>query len=577
MKSAQIKRIILTLGFVVYVAPALEAQLQPVRFSDIHVDGELFVRAMKNYDRLESDIYTPDEVFPEQHEGVSADWPGDYEGRIILALTLQAQATHREPIFLKQLIDRIPLKVNEKGYLGPILQDSILEQQLSGHGWFLRGLCEYYSWKKDPKVKEHIDNIIEQLALPTRGDHKIYPIDPRMRVQNAGEASGTTQNALGRWKLSSDIGCDFIFMDGVIHAYKLFPRPEVKMLIDEMITRFLEIDLVAIKAQTHATLTALRGMLRYYEVTGESYLLREADERYKLYRTLAMTENYENYNWFERPEWTEPCGIVDAYMVATQLWQLTSNPLYLEDAHLIYYNALAHTQRDNGGFGLDNCVGSVASSLTVFADEAHWCCTMRGGEGMSRVIQYNYFSDNNNQLALPFFHSSEVTLTLDDGNVTIKQESAYPFEGKVDLTIVKSEVNKKIEVGLFAPAWAVNPAISINGRALSGKRNNGFISIKARLKSGDRISYSFDMLPEIQDTEHCGRGYYKFAYGPLLLGYDGTSEVSFEKLPAIVRKGEKFWATEDKSIPLTPVFHLLDPAVKKNRGYSKQILFKIGK
>ena len=32
--------------------------------------------------------------------------------------------------------------------------------------------------------------------------------------------------------------------------------------------RFLEVDLVGIRAQTHASLTACRGLIRYAEITG---------------------------------------------------------------------------------------------------------------------------------------------------------------------------------------------------------------------------------------------------------------------------------------------------------------------
>ncbi|RQP17440.1 MAG: hypothetical protein EAS52_08725, partial [Parapedobacter sp.] len=170
-------------------------EIKPVPYEKLRVHGELETRSLRNFDRLESDIYTPDNVFPVAHEGVSAGWPGDYEGRIILGLTLQAQAMHREPKYLSELIDRIDTRVNEKGYLGPVMQDSILEQQLSGHGWFLRGLCENYEWKKDERVKRHIQDIITNLALPTRGYHKLYPIDPDQRLHDVGEASGTTQNA----------------------------------------------------------------------------------------------------------------------------------------------------------------------------------------------------------------------------------------------------------------------------------------------------------------------------------------------------------------------------------------------
>jgi hypothetical protein len=554
-----------------------EQDIKPLPYGNIQVEGELATRALKNYDRLESDIYTPANVFPEKHAGPSEGWPGDYEGRIILGLTLQAQATHREPKYLATLMKMLPQQLNSKGYLGPVMTDSIAEQQLSGHGWFLRAMCEYYQWKKDPAVKKYISDIIQNLALPTKGYHRVYPIDPATRIKHVSEAAGTQQNAIGRWQLSSDIGCDFIFMDGVIQAYSLFPSPELKGLIDEMIGRFLQMDLVAINAQTHATLTGLRGMLRYYEITKDPYLLTEAVKRYKLYRDEATTANFENFNWFERPEWTEPCAIVDAFMVATQLWQHTANPLYLHDAQLTYYNALAHTQRHNGGFGLDNCPGPVVNTLRVLENEAYWCCTMRGGEGMAQAIRYNYFTGNN-RLAVPFFNTSQATFTFNKQQVEIRQESKYPFEGKVSLSVIRSDVKTPVQLSLFAPTWADNFQVNLNGKSVPFELVDGFVVVKANLGKGVRIDYTFDMQPRftpMANTLHARPGYYNISYGPLLLGYAGNKETTLNSQSALERLSEKIWGIKGTNTQLTPIFHLLDPAVKKDSIYTKQVLFQI--
>jgi len=209
----------------------------PVDFEQIHVKGELLERAMKNFDRLEADIYFPRNVFPKKQQGPSEGWPGDKEGRTILALVPEAQATHRTPLYLEEMIRILPEKLNKKGYLGPLSQDTIDEQQLSGHGWLLRGLCEYYQWKRDPKVRNYILGIINNLALPTNGCHKDYPITPAGRISNTGGMAGTSTNVVNHWKLSTDVGCDFIFMDGVVQAYRLFPSRELKALIDEMMSR----------------------------------------------------------------------------------------------------------------------------------------------------------------------------------------------------------------------------------------------------------------------------------------------------------------------------------------------------
>lgn len=554
-----------------------DSLLKPVGFESVTVEGELKSRAMRNFDRLESDIYTPEKVFPKKHNGASEGWPGDYEGRVILALTLEAQANHREPKYLSELIRLIPEKVNEKGYLGTVLKDSINEQQLSGHGWFLRGLCEYYEWKKDPKVKTYINNIVTNLVLPTKGAHKLYPIAPAERRKDVGAAAGTTQTSIGKWQLSSDIGCNFIFMDGVIQAYTLFPSPELKDVVEEMLHRFWEMDLVAINAQTHATLTGLRGALRYYEFTEQKDLLKETEKRYQLYRTLAMTENYENYNWFGRPEWTEPCAIVDAYMVATQLWMHTNNPIYLEDAHHIYYNGLAHAQHANGGFGLDNCVGPKDNSLKVIEDEAYWCCTMRGGEGLARAIQYNYFRKGSN-LVVPFFNPGVSTFLSGNKKLSLKQESQYPFEGKVIFTVQDYEWDKAVQLSLFAPSWSSNPHLLLNGKPLDFKNENGMVNFSIGLKSGDRIEYAFDMQTKLTDPVQAGTGaragLKKVMYGPLVLGYQGKTEVELPANAIIEKTGLHSWNVKGASVVLTPVFHELDPFVNKADGYSKQILFK---
>lgn len=558
---------------------AVQEAPAPISYEDIRVGGELETRALKNYDRLETDIYTPEKVFPVQHEAVSADWPGDYEGRIILGLTLQAQATHREPRYLAEMIRMIPGRLNAKGYLGPVRDDSISEQQLSGHGWFLRGLCEYYEWKKDPAVKKYILDIIQNLALPTLGYHKTYPIDPAVRRKDAGGAAGTIQNSFGRWLLSSDVGCDFIFLDGIVQAYGLFPSEPLKQLIEEIMGRFFQMDPVAIRAQTHATLTGLRAVLRYYGITHQPYLLREAEKRYKLYRGLAMTGNYENYNWFERPEWTEPCAIVDSYMLATQLWQYTGDPAYLEDAHHIYYNALGHTERANGGFGLDNCPRAGNPSLNVMADEAYWCCTMRGGEGMAAAIRYNYFTQGQS-LFVPFFNNSETTIKFRGKHALISQVSGYPFEGRTELVVKSSDLDRPVSVRLFAPSWVQNPIVRVDGQLVPVTRENGFMAFTARLTRGQRIVYTFDMQAGIQDPvnpEHEEPGYFSFAYGPLLLGYENENrqEISFDTTPVLTRIAERKWKAGADGVELTPVYHLLDPKVSKESGYSKQVLFTV--
>src|SRR5690242_8505312 len=94
--------------------------------------GDLLQRAHLNFDRMESEYYEPEQAFmPIEYE-----WPGDKEGRLILALALLAQTTHREPLNLQTIMDELPNRMNELGFCGNILPEGQFdEQQLSGNGW----------------------------------------------------------------------------------------------------------------------------------------------------------------------------------------------------------------------------------------------------------------------------------------------------------------------------------------------------------------------------------------------------------------------------------------------------------
>lgn len=524
--------------------------------------GELLIRLKANFDRLEQVKYQPDNVFLTNLE--SNYWPGDTEGRAVLALTLLTQASHREARHLEEILRRFPGKLNARGYFGDIApKDVVDEQQLSSHGWVLRALCEHYEWSRSEAAAAMIRGMITNLVLPTSSAHQRYPIDPDQR-QHGGSYSGSRRNkVLDGWVLSTDIGCDFIFMDGVVHAYALFPSPGLKAVVDEMIARFLEIDLLAIKAQTHATLTALRGLLRYHAITGDPVLLHEARVRFALYKSHGMTENYENLNWFGRPTHSEPCAIVDSFLVAAQLWQATGDPVYLEDAHHIYFNGIASTQRPNGGFGCNACLGAADGVLKEKIYEAHWCCTMRGAEGLARAAQYGSFT-RGNELFVTMYGDNTVSYALPAGDLVLEQTSEYPTGPVSRFRVVGSDVESPIPIGFFVPDFMRFDALTLNGRPLSVEHQRGFVSIDLELRTEDEIELRLAPVARWQPTLNAtfGSGRRTLRYGPLLLGFPDAAP---EQVPAIDLASVKHLGGREfsaGSVKLRSVYRLLEPNVK---------------
>ena len=529
--------------------------MKTIDLNKLTIYGELAMRINLNFARLETKSYWPETIF----EMDQNSWPADWEGRTMLALVMHAQTTNRMPAFLDEILEQIPDRLNEKGYIGPAYDDGIAhEQAMSGHNWMIRALVEYYNWKTNIKF-EHADkalsilkSIINSLYIPQTENYKNYPIDEATRYDDPNWILSHNEDlnwaALQKKTNSgtSDCGCAFIAIDGATAAYELLKQDDLKSLIEAMINSYETLPREKLQMQTHATLSGLRGILRYYRITGEQRYLKIAINVFDLYKTNAWTENYANYNWFGLPRWTEPCAIIDSFMIAQELWGITGKEIYLQDAHHILYNAIAHAQRANGAFGTDLCVGVKiapakaigisgwgksekaiihAKSLTY---EVFWCCNMRGGDGLSQAAMYSFYTDENTVI-IPYYHTCDAELELSNGILKLHEKADYPFSGKVTFNI-KENTADKVQLRFFAPEAWTSGAVSkvlINGKEVSTTFENGFVCVKAKLNAGDTIIFDTEMKFYISDGNCCinnSKDNFSFRHGPMMLGVHSVLE-----------------------------------------------------
>lgn len=340
-------------------------------------NDELSKRIELNFNRLNDNYYDIDNVFC----GDDAEWPGDKEGRALLAFVSHYKISGKKVPCMDLMMDKIPEVTDNKMFFGDKTTDLLFEQQLSGTSWYLRGLCEYYEVFKDERSLEYLNKTFENVYLPTTGKFSGYPIE---RVENNdGGVSGHSDEIINDWRLSTDIGCAFMSIDGISHYYKITKNPKAKELLDEMSEVFDKIDKVKLEAQTHCTLTAARGFVRMYQETSDDAYLEKAIRIYDLYTQKGMTYTYENFNWFTKGDtWTEPCAIVDSLMLAGMLYKITSENKYRVCASRIFLNGFASLQRPNGGAGTDTCVSDNTDTLKADMYEAFFCCSMRLAEGL---------------------------------------------------------------------------------------------------------------------------------------------------------------------------------------------------
>jgi uncharacterized protein len=543
--------------------------LRPVPLASVRPAGELGRRAGLNLRRLHGPEFQFDAMLA---SFTAPDAPGDWVGRALLALTEHAQLLGREAPQLAEIVARLPGRLNARGYLGDVRPaGTVDENQLGGHNALLRGLCEYHRWRPDERALAMIRSIVGNLMVPSAPLWADYPEEPDPALRDNQVVGLTVRRATGTWRgLSTDVGVGFFILDGLTQAHAVDPSPALRDLIETVIARYVRFDPVRHGAQTHSTLSTLRGILRWWrEAAPRPELLALVRARFAAYRALAVTEHHANYNWFGRPEWTEPCAVVDAFLLSVQLWAATGDAELLEEAHRIFFNALAHAQRPNGGYGCDRCTG--AAGLRVVAPhecfEAPWCCTMRGAEGLARAAQFGWFTGDD-EIVMPFFFAAAATLGLGDGRVELAASSGYPVTGEFRLEVKASTRTAPVTLRWFAPSWSPAAGFSVrrNGQTLAVGEEAGFARVRTPLAAGDRIDVSFPLGLAAVTLQNPSRlpGARRFAHGPLLLG--SADEAPGAPDPVAVGPARYRCAATGRTLaPLPALIDLSEDEAKRSR------------
>lgn len=536
----------------------------------IELNGDIEDKLERSYSRMHSEWYTSEKVFVADGN----NWPGDWEGRTILALTALGRVMNRQPIELEAMIDNLMLRVNEKKYLGLIREEGIFdEQQISGHSWLLRGLIEYYEWKNDERVLEVISGITENLVKPTLGYYKMYPMKPKDRIVDGGASGNLTGIMIGHWLTSTDIGCAFIMLDGITMVHALSGDEALEPIIDEMLETFFRLDFVELSVQTHATLSALRGAIRYYWHKKDDNLLKKIEEVYSTYLTQGRTENHANYNWFGRPSATEPCAIVDAFIVSLELAKITKDNFYIEEANRVYFNALSYAQRRNGGFGCDVCSGADGDMIKPKIFEAYWCCTMRGAKGLTYVLEESIQIDKDVARYLLYFEGTS-EIEFEDGTIKVKNEGQLHRSGRYQITVIENHLLSKKYIELFIPSWANNTVIECNGRKVSEFVGNyGIIEVMPEQELHININMDIQIRKEKLNNINSIRGMHKYVHGFHILANEkresGVGSIDEATLRHI---GNANYCDDQGNLLLKPLFDFAEENDDQS-FYEKKILF----
>lgn len=465
--------------------------------TSIQWQGDFLASIERSVRKMEDPFYSPEELFLDNNR----DWPGDWTGRALLAMESLTCLTGKQQKYFEGLFQPLAEHLNKYLYFGPYIEEGdINEQQLAGNSWFLRAMCLLYEKTGNEFARRVMDSMVEHLytyAVNALDDYPDY-----IPVNETGGKEGCILRAQNGWMLSTDVGCLFICLDGLSAVYALTKQENVATLIEKLYNKLKKVDVVGCCFQTHATLTAMRGLLTYYQECKKEEILAFCKELFKKYLRYGMTANYANYNWFNRPLWTEPCAIVDSFMVVKALYKITGEDEYAVFANKIYLNALRFAQRENGGFGCDKCCNEQDPYLFIDkgAYDAYWCCSMRGCEGLRAVADFALSeTEKGFDIFLPLEFSCQTPRAY------LKANGKYPFENTWSLSFTTKEV---VEIRIFLPY----PSEILSENCEVEKQGN-LLLVKTKIGEGKVVVRVFAEIKEIKTF--AGKIYEK---GLLLMG-----------------------------------------------------------
>ena len=270
----------------------------------------------------------------------------------------------------------------------------------------------------------------------------------------------------------------------------------------------------------------------------------------------AFGDNYELPNL---TAYSETCAAIGSVYWSERMFRLTGESKYYDLIERTLYNALlAGVSLEGTEFFYPNPL--EADGLYAFNQgkktRQPWfdcsCCPTN----LIRFIPYMpnlIYASQGDTAYVNLFISSNAHVALGGGRtVRIAQQSAYPWEGKIDIHVdAPAETSRKLTLRIRIPGWAQNEVapgalyaycneapeeactLLLNGKKVEGALRNGYAELSGEWTGNDRIELNLPMSPRLvkaDDRIAADRGLLALEYGPLVYCAEETDNSRFDAI-----------------------------------------------
>ncbi|MCC2976791.1 glycoside hydrolase family 127 protein [Sphingomonas sp. PL-96] len=196
----------------------------------------------------------------------------------------------------------------------------------------------------------------------------------------------------------------------------------------------------------------------------------------------------------------ELCAIVEALYSLEHALAITGDPAIGDRIERIAYNALPATFTDDmWAHQYDQQPNQIRCSrakgpwttngreANLFGLEPHFgCCTANFHQGWPRLTASLWMASEDGGLVAAIHAPCEVTTTVADVPVRIREETDYPFRETIAIHVDPARP-ARFPIHLRIPVWAQTVAVRVNGAAAPEAKPGSFARIERDWKAGDRI------------------------------------------------------------------------------------------
>ena len=454
------------------------------------------------------------------------DWQGEHVGKFLHAATL-AWRYDRSPA-LRAKIDRVVgrlLKTQEgDGYLGTYVPAARWASwDVWVHKYDLLGLLTYYQYTKDAATMTACRRIGDLLV-------RTFGTGPGQRdINAAGEHRGLAPNSVLEpivllYRATADPR--YLAFARYILANQDAPGgPAILTALE----KYRSVRSVA-DAKAYEMASCFNGILELYRATGEPRLLDDMRvawtdiTRNRLYPT-GSASSYEVFQPdFHLPTTPdahicETCFTVTWEQMNLQMLRLTGEARCADEAERSIYNHLLAAQKPSG----DDWAYYTPLEGAKPYDSATTCCHSSGPRGIALIPSVATMTSTDGGLVVNLYNSGTATARLPSGIVTLTEETLYPLDGLVTLTVVPQRDGQTFPLRVRIPGWSRGATVTVNGRALASPAAPGTYAVVRRAwKRGDRVTLRIPLPARLVVGDHENAGQVYVARGPLVLAVDSA-------------------------------------------------------